>query len=65
MIQLDFFQEFTEIEVLQNQIRDMQKSHDKLRKALFARHGELSKKYIELNERMEVLEKNICKGFFK
>ena len=60
MIQLDFFQEKTETDVLRDQVQDLRKSQDKLRKALFARHGELGKKYIEIHDRMDVIERHIC-----
>lgn len=61
-IQLDFFQEKSEIEILEDRIRDLEKSQDKQRKSLFARHGELFKKYIEISDRLEILEINICKS---
>lgn len=61
-VQLDFFVDKTEIEILQDEIRDLRLSQDKMRKSLFAKHGELSKKYIELHNRLQVLESNICKG---
>lgn len=63
LVQLDFFHEKSEIEILRDEVLELKKSQDKMRKALFARHGELSKKYMELHERMYVIEINICKGF--
>lgn len=62
-IQLDFFVEQTEIEILEDRLKRLEKSLDKQRKSLFARHGELAKSYIELTLRLEILERNICKGF--
>lgn len=35
-------------------------SSDKVRKALFARHGELAKMYLDLHARLEIIERNIC-----
>jgi hypothetical protein len=61
-IQLDLFKEQDDIELYREEIRSLTKSQDKLRKAMFARHGELSKKYLELNDRFEVLERVLCKG---
>jgi hypothetical protein len=61
-VQLDFFCEKTESQILQEEIEALKKSQDKLRKALFARHGELAKKYLEINDRLEILEMNICRG---
>lgn len=58
------FHEKTEIEILEEKISILEKSLEKQRKALFARHGVLCNKYIELNERFEVLERVLCKGKF-
>lgn len=60
MLQLDFFQSLSESESLKAELRLVKESSDKVRKAMFARHNELSKKYIELTERLYILEKNIC-----
>ncbi len=65
MLQLDLFHEYTEVEALQIEIKSLKKSQDKLRRALFARHGELAKKYCDLQDRMDVIERNICKGFMR
>ncbi len=62
MIQLDFFQPLSEIEILREEIRQVRASNDKVRKSLFARHGELSKLYIETKMRLDILEMNICKN---
>lgn len=61
MIQLDFFVEKTKEEFLEEELENLRKSHDKIRKSLFARHGELAKKYMELHERMDIIERYICK----
>jgi hypothetical protein len=61
--QLDFFEEsLTEIEKMEMVINDLKKSQDKMRRALFARHGELAKQYCEIHNRLEILERYICKG---
>jgi len=62
LIQLELFDDRSEVDVLQDQVNELRKSQDKVRKSLFARHGELAKHYLELNERFEILEKIICKG---
>lgn len=63
MYQLDFFSEDkAEIDYLRNDVKQVKESSDKVRKSLYARHSELSKKYIELHQRMEIIEKNICAG---
>jgi len=62
LIQLDLFETKTDMEHLQDEIDALKKSNDKLRKGLFARHGELAKKYLEINDRINVIEINLCKG---
>ena len=62
LVQLELFDDKSEIDVLQDQVNELRKSQDKVRKSLFARHGELAKHYLELNERFDVLEKMLCKG---
>lgn len=61
--QIDFLEEEkSEIDLLREEIAFLKGSNDKVRKSLFARHGELSKRYLELHDRMQVIEMNICKG---
>jgi len=62
VIQLDFFHTMTEAEEMREEIRQLRVSHEKVRKSLYARHGELAKLYLDLNDRMNILEHNICKG---
>lgn len=62
VIQLDFFQVMTETEMMREEIRQLRVSHEKVRKSLYARHGELAKLYLDLNDRMNILEHNICKN---
>ena len=60
---LEFFlEEKSELDYVKEDIEAVRESSDKVRKSLFARHGELAKKYIELHERMQIIEKNICTG---
>lgn len=60
-IQLDLFEEEkTEVECLKEYIRCIKESSDKVRRSMFARHAELAKKYTELHERMDIIERNIC-----
>ncbi len=63
MIQLDFFPEDQEIKELKKTITEVKVSSDKVRRGLFARHGELSKMYIDLANRLDIIERNICKEF--
>jgi hypothetical protein len=61
--QLDFFtEEKSELDYLFEGIKDVKESSDKVRKSLFARHAELAKKYVDLHERMQIIERNICTG---
>ncbi len=62
LIQLELFDKKTEIDLLQDEIKEMRKSQDKVRKSLFAKHGELANKYLEIYNKLEIIEKNICKG---
>lgn len=61
MIQLDFFREEDYI-IIQNEVERLKKSNDRMRKALFARHGKLANDYIDLEKRLAIIEKNICLG---
>ena len=59
--QLEFFHtEKTEIECLISDVQVVKESTDKVRKSLFARHGELARKYMELSERMQIIRKQDC-----
>jgi hypothetical protein len=51
-----------EIEQLKSEVDKLRLSNEKVRKALFARHGELAKMYMDLHNRLDILESNICKG---
>lgn len=62
LIQLDLFQEKTQVDILEEKVSILEKSMDKQRKALFAKHGALCKQYMELHERFEILERVLCKG---
>ncbi len=62
-LQLEFFcEEKSEIDYLKHDVNEVRASNDKVRKSLFARHAELTRKYLELHERMQVIERNICRG---
>lgn len=62
-IQLDLFlQEKTVVDCIQEDLKTVKTTTDKVRKSMFASHAELKKKYIDLNERMNIIERNICRG---
>jgi len=61
MIQLDLF-ENDETVILRHKFNALKESQDKIRKGLFAKNGELQKKYDDLLLRLEILEKYICQN---
>ncbi len=61
MIQLHFFPE-DEVASLRMEVLKNKETTDKMRKALFARHGELNKKNMDIEQRLEILERYICQG---
>lgn len=63
VVQLDFFKthEESEIDALKAEVSKLRESQDKVRKAMFARHGELYKRQIDFEERLSCLERGICK----
>ncbi len=61
MLQLELFPQ-TEEDQMRHQLKKVSDSSEKVRKAMFARHGELAKKFMELHERMYVIEMFICRG---
>jgi len=63
LIQFDFFKD-PEICVLESEIKDIKNSTDKVRKKLFAENNKQAKLIKELSERLEIIERNICKGIF-
>lgn len=61
--QLEFlFEEKSELDYIRDDMKSVKESSDKVRKGIFAKHSELVKKYLELNERMQIIERNICYG---
>jgi hypothetical protein len=67
MIQLDLFIEKGEpwekgIYEVKEICKMTRESSDKVRKKLFAENGTLKKEVMELKYRLEIIEKNICKG---
>ena len=59
--QLDFFQdEHSPMELIRKDVKGIKESSEKVRKSMFAKHGELYKQYTDLNERISLIEKFIC-----
>jgi len=61
MIQLSLFED-DETVILRHKFNQLKESQDKIRKSLYARNGELQKKYDDLLSRMELIERNICQA---
>lgn len=63
-IQLDLFMspEECEMQHLRHTIEEVRKSSEKVRKGTYARLNELNREYIDLKVRLEIIERNICKG---
>lgn len=61
--QLDFFcDEPTQMDLLRDEVADVRHASERVRRGMFARHGDLERKYAELAERLAILERNICTG---
>jgi hypothetical protein len=61
LIQLDLFDHKTESDILRDELKLMHASNDKLRKSLYSRHTEQAKKCREIEERLAIIERHICK----
>jgi len=61
-VQLELFREKTVLDCIREDVNNVRSTSDKVRKSLYARHAELAKKYVELHDRMEIIERNICRG---
>jgi hypothetical protein len=60
MEQLLFFEE-TKEQQLERRIEELETSLHKVRRALFARHGELAKMYLETNQEFEAWKALLCR----
>lgn len=61
MQQLQFIEEPLEI-VVDRRLNEMKNQNASVRKGLFARHSELEKKYISLENEFENLKRAICRA---
>lgn len=59
--QLEFF-EPTQEEILSNKIDAIKESTNKVRKKLFAQHGEILKVILEMKNDFEHIKRAICRG---
>ena len=62
VVQYNFFEtkEESEFKALENRVEQVDATCHKIRKSLFARHGEMNKRQLDLESRLEILEKYIC-----
>ena len=62
-IQFDLFEPIPdELACLKLEVDALRESQNKMRKALFARENALSRMAFDLHDRLEILERNICRG---
>ena len=63
-LQLDFFktEEECEFALMRKQIAEYKASGDRVRKGTYAAIGELKKIVIDVEHRMQIIERNICIG---
>lgn len=66
MAQIDQFDLFlprpSELDYMKADFLALKESTEKVRKGQFAKIGTLTKMYLELVERLDILERNICRG---
>lgn len=55
-IQLDLFNEVTEFDILKEQVDRNEDNVNKYRRSFFARHNDLAKRYMDLNDKVHSLE---------
>lgn len=60
-LQYELFETKSQDEIYLEQIEEIRESCHKVRKGIFAKHGELAKLYMDLSYRLSILEKHICK----
>jgi hypothetical protein len=51
-----------EIEYVKSDVKEIKQSLDRQRKSQFAKIGDIKKMQLELMDRLEILERNICRG---
>lgn len=63
-VQYDLFftKEECERDALDERMEKVEKSADKVRRKLFAENGALKKMVIDLSNRLEIIERNLCQG---
>ena len=60
--QLDFFETKSDIDFIRDDVKGVKESSDKVRKSMFAKHTALERRYCELSNRLDLLERHICRA---
>lgn len=62
-IQYDFFktEEESELEALRKRVEEIDASSTRVRKGIYAKHGELYKIMMDIDDRLKIIERNLCK----
>lgn len=55
-VQLDLFEEMTEVDILRKELADVKQSSENVRRGIFARHNALSKLFLELKDEIDKLK---------
>lgn len=55
-VQLDLFEEFSEVDLLRKELADVKQRSENVRRGIFARHNQLSKLFIELKDEIDKLK---------
>ena len=58
-LQLELFQEYTELDILKKELAEVRLRNENVRKGIFARHNELAKLFIELSEKVDKLSHEV------
>lgn len=61
LIQLDLFEETTDMDIVNCELKQLKESQDKLRRSFFGRHHDQGKLIVQLMTRIEFLERNLSK----
>ena len=56
-LQLELFEEYTELDILKKELAEVRLRNENVRKGIFARHNELAKLFIELSEKVDKLSR--------
>jgi hypothetical protein len=64
VVQLEFFKSVEECELdhLRETIETVKQSSDKVRRGMYAKLNEIAKENVDLKARLEIIERNICRG---